>query len=889
MSNLTQIHILVVDDEPDILTLLTLILKTQQIQISTALGGEIGLDKAISEKPDIVITDLMMPTINGFAVMEGILKSAPETTVIMVTAYASMEAVVKALRLGAFDFINKPFNKDLITATITKAIQNKIAYRTKVWQQDIIATLSFLRNPLDIAHKFLAQTATALGCHYGFIWRADKSQSPLLFNLKDADIVSSLKNWIDQVGLIDTHKIQENIIKYDNSAVLDNFSGSVMGASLTRSKALNGVLILAHEQSEFFSQDDVTFLKALIPFAVLALDNARLYENLVLNNQRLTTIQSINALAYNAKLSLDRLLRLAVEGVRQNMGYPGIIICLPDNENTHLSIRAAAGKLDQNLIRRGDTPTRKINFLIDDFQNPFSLVYASKQATETSVQSWIEAFNKAQAPDMGRALHRLQVTQTIILPLWQVDEVIGILGVAHSSPELISIEEKTMLSTIANQVALIINNATLYQAEQQGRREMEALYHAGLSITSTLSHQDVLRTIIQQMVDLTNVDSCIIGRLDTVSDTEVIELYLQKKGDVWREMKTAGTQYPLQQRPLVKKAMDNGTLEIVASNDIAIHNSERLWMQNNRIALRLIIPLIIRDKSIGVIELLTGDSSQHFSQHIIRIAQGLAAQAAIALENARLHELETKRVEQEMDLAQRIQRSLLPHETPVLPNLSIAAQSVSARLVGGDFYRYLPLPDGKFGVAIGDVSGKGVPSAIFMAIVTTAIDGQVLTENSPGGMLQKLNQILCPRMQANKMNTGLVMAVFDDTKQELHLANAGMIFPLMLYPDSEQGFRAEWIEAIGLPLGITEEANYYTVAVPLVKNSVVIFLSDGLIEAQNQDNVILGFSPFEAILQELPAQANSSEILDKIWTKVDEFVGPAEQHDDMTMVVIQVQ
>ncbi len=883
MSQLSQTRILIVDDEPDMVQLIALMLEKNNVSVLTAFNGAEAIEKALHENPDIIITDLMMPQVDGFSVMQEVFAKNPHIPVIVTTAHGSTKAAIQALRLGAFDFLIKPLKPANVRQAVSKASRQQFNQKLDLWQRQITNAISVSRDLTQIARELLTLTATALGAEHGLIWWPDGSLPAIALTPADAALESLFVRWAKSAGLT-TPSPEKSIGKILQAGELepeDFFPASLIAIPLTAHKLTHCVLFLSHNQPDYFDHHDLSFLETLTPFAALAIDNARIYTYLKKSNQRLQTLQNINALTYNAKLPQHRILRLAVEGIRQNLNYSGVMVCLPDRDTNSLTIQAAAGHLDKFLRRKGDTPTHRIAFSLDETENPFVSAFNTHTAQDTPVNVWVEALEQAGAADMAQTLATQNISRCRATPLWQSDEVIGVLVTGHPRQGL-SPEERATLSTLANQIALIITNAALYQAEQQGRREMAALYQAGLVITSTLSHTEVLKAISQQILDLTKVEGCIIGRWDAAKNLEVIELFLQKTPVGWLEKAPPGTSYSLKHRPLVKAALEQQHLKIIHRDDPDIPPPEQIWMAQNGAKMRLIIPLTIRSESIGVVELLTTQSGQKFTNKIIRITQGLAAQAAIALENARLHESEIKRMEEEMELARRIQISLLPHDPPKIPGLSIAARSVSARLVGGDFYRYLSLPKGQFGIAIGDVSGKGVPSALFMAVAITAIDAQIRQFSSPGDMLSQLNHDLHPRMRSSRMNTGLLVAAFDLKEKKLQVANAGMISPLLKQQETFQ-----WVDSYGLPIGAIARTTYYNTTVILNPNTTIILASDGMIEAMSKSEQMFGFPRFQQSIRNIPPHASSQQILERIWQDVSSFIQDAEPHDDMTLMVVQ--
>lgn len=603
------------------------------------------------------------------------------------------------------------------------------------------------------------------------------------------------------------------------------------------------------------------------------------------SNARLAILQHINAVIHGS-MPLNRLLRLVVENIRYGLDYPGVFICLPDEPRQELTIWAAGGSLDRFLQRRGDSPTHRISFSYTDLANPLVNAFVEQRVLESQAEPWLQGLRQANIPAMADYLHSAGVTYGLALPLWHYDQaeaVIGILCVLKSSPGPFTRDEQQLLAMVGAQIALAIRNANLFQAEQQGRREMEALYQAGLAITSAQTNQEVLRTIIRQIVELVGVEGCGIYRWDEESEILVTELFLDKQDEAWFERVPHGTTYALNKRPTLRRILIEQSSILLQVDAPEIDSIERRWMSQGNFKSCLLLPLLVRDHSIGLLGLTESRWRREFSSHDIRMARGLAAQAAVAMENARLQREKLTRIESELELAQRIQYNLLPQQAPQTPGLEIAARYLAARHVGGDFYRYLTFPDGRFGLAIGDVSGKGVPSALFMAMTLTAIDTQVHHNSTPGGLLTDLNRILYPRMRLNRMNTGLLVAIFEPEGQRMRVANAGMIAPLL----ANEG-QATWLDVAGLPVGVMPDTIYRGQDIQLGDESTLVFASDGIVEAMNKDGAIFGFERLQAAVEAMPTHEPHT-VLESIWEMVSRHIGDAPPHDDMTLIVTRTR
>jgi sigma-B regulation protein RsbU (phosphoserine phosphatase) len=202
----------------------------------------------------------------------------------------------------------------------------------------------------------------------------------------------------------------------------------------------------------------------------------------------------------------------------------------------------------------------------------------------------------------------------------------------------------------------------------------------------------------------------------------------------------------------------------------------------------------------------------------------------------------------------------------------------------------------QLGVAIGDVSGKGIPAALYMAVAITAIDAQIRADLGPGELLNKLNHILYNRLRENKMNVALQVATFaplsdhigDGSPQKpqgvlMTVASAGMVAPIGA---TEHGCR--FLPVSGLPVGALSppEQNYHDDMFLLDPFTTIIFTSDGIVEAQNETRELFGFERLEATINEIIATRDAEVIAEHIINTAQKFVGQAEQNDDMTVVVV---
>lgn len=264
---------------------------------------------------------------------------------------------------------------------------------------------------------------------------------------------------------------------------------------------------------------------------------------------------------------------------------------------------------------------------------------------------------------------------------------------------------------------------------------------------------------------------------------------------------------------------------------------------------------------------------------LARTFNGMAEHLQLSLAEI---ERRNERLRRSMALARDIQIGLLPDRPPWNgEEIAVYARSIPAYEVGGDFYSYLALPEGRAAIAIGDISGKGVGAALLMALTSSAVESQGRQIEHPAQVLTALNNLLAPRLRANHMNAALLFVVIDPRKQVMRVANAGMIAPMLV----AQG-GSHFVEVGGLPLGSFAGAIYQEQVVPFKPGDLLLLLSDGVVEAHDQDDQLFGFDRLErAIADSEPA--NVRDLVELVLGQVQQHMGDREQHDDITIVAVR--
>ena len=299
----------------------------------------------------------------------------------------------------------------------------------------------------------------------------------------------------------------------------------------------------------------------------------------------------------------------------------------------------------------------------------------------------------------------------------------------------------------------------------------------------------------------------------------------------------------------------------------------------------LVVPLVSQGELIGTLNLGPRLSEQDYSTDDRRLLTTLAAQAAPAIRVAQLvreqaHEAaERERLEQEMRVATLIQQQFLPRQLPELPEWQIAAYYGPARAVGGDFYDFIEMRDGRIGIAVGDVTDKGVPAALVMARTHSVLRAEASRSDSPGEILARANALLEPEMPARMFVTCL-FAILEPETGRIVMANAGHNLP---YIRTNEGVVE--LRATGMPLGLLPGVAYEEVEGVIAPGSNVLLYSDGLVEAHDPDYEMYGFP---RLREEMAVDDAGSELLDRLLDTLHRFTGPDwEQEDDITLVTLR--
>lgn len=307
--------------------------------------------------------------------------------------------------------------------------------------------------------------------------------------------------------------------------------------------------------------------------------------------------------------------------------------------------------------------------------------------------------------------------------------------------------------------------------------------------------------------------------------------------------------------------------------------------QLQQAGVHLVVPLISQGELIGTLNLGRRLSDQPYSSDDRKLLHGLAGHVAPAIRLAQLAQQqqieaqERERIEQELRVAALIQQTLLPKELPGLAGWEIDAYYQPARAVGGDFYDFIPMPDGRLGLVIGDVTDKGVPAALVMATTRSTLRASAQRLDDPGAILADTNEVLVREIPPAMFVTCL-FGVLEPGSGKLTFANAGHNLPYV-----RSGGEVIELRATGMPLGLMAGMDYEVQTAILQADATMLLSSDGIAEAHNPEGTMFGF---ERLMALVGSTSSAEALMAAILTDLDRFCSEGhEQEDDVTMVTVR--
>lgn len=411
----------------------------------------------------------------------------------------------------------------------------------------------------------------------------------------------------------------------------------------------------------------------------------------------------------------------------------------------------------------------------------------------------------------------------------------------------------------------------------------EAKLRAVLGISNSLGEvldlDEILRRVLDGLFELfPSADSAFVLMPEPASGELALRATRTRRSRRVKPVPVSNT--------VVRRAVERG--EAILSSDASQDERFRGSKSLLRMSLRamMCVPLVGKSgQTRGVIQIACEKPGASFVEDDLELLVSVASQANLAIDNAHMHEaiLRQRELQRELEFATEVQRSFLPHSRPELRGYQFCEHYQAAESVGGDYFDYVQMPDGRVAVSLADVAGKGVPAALLMAKLCASARYQLLTKPTLTDVLSELNAEVDMGDGAGHRFITFVVAIIDPHEHVVTIGNAGHLPPLR----RDVSGRVEPIgrRESGMPLGIVADQQFHEIQCPLEPGDTWLLLTDGITEAQNGNRQMYGRQRLQRLMQEHGSSIES--LVARIVDDVQQFSAGSVLTDDICLVGFQ--
>ncbi|NJN17052.1 MAG: SpoIIE family protein phosphatase [Oscillochloris sp.] len=674
---------------------------------------------------------------------------------------------------------------------------------------------------------------------------------------------------------------------------------------LIAGEAVIGSISVQSYEPSAFGSNDLRLLSLIADQAAVAITRARAYNDA---RQRARQLQAIHEVSerITAILDMDQLLPAVVRLIREHFGYHPVHIftCQPDDLRIQFRASTTTGPHLEQLL---------------------GLPLVLGRGVVGSAAASREPILVGDVRSDPRYIRDSAGTRSeLAVPLRIGDQVIGVLDVQSDEPNDFDAADLFVMQTLADQIAIAIDSANSYAAQQEEAWTLNALLQVAENVGRAATLPDLLATVVRLPPLLVGCDRCYFLLWDREDQRFVFQSVYGLEAD--QRLQLIGVPMPPDSAPLLARVAARA-VETGGATRIEIlrhaHEHQAEWPQVLSLAgsgTLAALPIVARNSLLGALVLGYRRPDVQLEERDLSLYSGIAAQIAAALESALLAEEadEAARLEQELRVAREIQTALLPAAPPQIPGWQIDATWRSARLVGGDFFDFWPLPVSRnedysmhttrllaralgapgspvevatppsdydsppaLGFVIADVSDKGVPAAMFMAMSRSLVRAAALDGSPPSAAMVRANRWIT-RDSESGMFVTLFYGVLDPVTGLIRYTSAGHNPPL-LYRAADGSF--EELRTPGIALGVLEEIALGEAETTMYPGDLLVCYTDGVTEAINDAEEEFGVERLRGLIA--AGHAGSATVIVQTIAAAVTRHGAAPPFDDVTLVVIK--
>lgn len=802
---------------------------------------------------------------------------------------------------------------ETLADNIAIAIRNARLYRSEKWRRQVAESLRDVAGLLsentalnDVLNTILTQLHKNLPCDIAGIWLFDldsttstpvESRELFLTTYQTADNFPS--ETLGELSFMPDAWVKSALVKKEPTIRETNQPKgpvakrynlaqdySAIAAPLSTGKEILGMLTLTHHTPNRYGVESQRITSAFASYAAIAIKNTRLYAS----SQEQAWISTILLQVAQATQALSNLNELAATIVRLTpmvVGIKGCALFLREPESDIFSLYALYGIGESDEVQNLDQPVPMMDTPI------FDELLTKKE--QIFIKQPEEAFNFSEITESQMVNNTMS-----LLPLMARSEVLGAFLLVNEpenssqnkQPHLIDEERLKIIQGIMQQTAIAVENIRLLESKQEEAYISTVLLQVAQAVVSSENLEDTLDSIVHIMPILVGIDSSVIYLWDdahqifntssattkgTTDEEELLNMTFNL-GDFPMLDLVARNNQPMAY-PFVETTLPPEDWDLVLPDE---GQTDPTPVLQSQYPVLMGFPLSAKDEIFGV--LLAQDISFSINrERRFDLLWGIAQQASLAIQNDVLNKemLDRQHLEREFQLAREIQQTFLPNQMPDMPGWQMDVRWETARQVGGDFYDYFLLPDGRLAIVIADVSDKGLAASLYMTVTRTLLRAAALEFSSPAKTLEHVNDLLLANSQ-NGLFVTTFYGVLSLTNGTLTYTIAGHNPPLIIRHQSNEIIE---FEKGGIALGALPDVHLPERQVVLHPADCLVLYTDGVTEAFNIKDQIYGEKRLKKVLRTTIGQ-NASSVLEILEADLVEFRNNAPLSDDTTILAI---
>ncbi|MCE1246553.1 MAG: GAF domain-containing protein [Firmicutes bacterium] len=629
-------------------------------------------------------------------------------------------------------------------------------------------------------------------------------------------------------------------------------TNSCLLAPLFTKEQLNGLIYLDDSRlAHLFTEAQIRLVMTIALQIASAIQRGTLVNQLEGNLDQLKALHQVST-AVTGTLSLPKVFELIVDKASHLIEAPAASIITLEEKVHRYEMKSSIG-LTGDLA----DPT---------FHEAISAMTAKRRRYLTY---YVSTSAEPEEPFIVKTLESAGMGGYISVPLIARKRVVGVLNCFCKAQDKFDSQEIRLLRSFANQAAIAVENASLYNIIKNKVRELATVFEVGKSITSTLELDKVLEEVCSSIASVMGADAVSIMNLD--EENQQLEI-----------VKTMGLG-KYYKGEMIKVGAGIAGIAAKTGRPMVLHDQEsqaspyKFPQQVKKDGLRTIlsVPLKVRNRIMGLINIYKRELF-HFSTNEINLLSTLANQAAVAIENARLYNEQYK-------IAQIIQRNLMPQVEMNFDGIDVGSVYIPSEILSGDYFEIIQMTKTRYGLVISDVSGKGTEAAIYNARAKYILRSYAMADYSPSEILTLINQMMEEETAADKF-ISLLYIDLDLEADEIIVSSAGHE-PLIHWDDSEK--EAYTIkEPSNMPIGVFPETTYDEKLYRVSKGDILLLYTDGITEARSREGEFFGTDRLLDLVRNnfhLDAQGLAS----KIHTAVQKFTR-RKITDDFSLLVVKI-